>query len=84
MEGFPGSSVVKNPPANAGDTGSIPDPGRSHVPWRNQARMPQLLRLCSRARSLQQEKPLNKKWPPLTLTGEKPSKQQGPSTVKNK
>ena len=22
--GFPGGSVVKNPPANAGDTGSIP------------------------------------------------------------
>ena len=27
--GFPGGSVVKNPPANAGDTGSIPDLGRS-------------------------------------------------------
>ena len=26
---FPGSSVVKNPLANAGDTGSIPGPGRS-------------------------------------------------------
>ena len=23
-KGFPGASVVKNPPANAGDTGSIP------------------------------------------------------------
>ena len=33
--GFPGSSVVKNPPANAGDTGLIPDPGRSHMPWKN-------------------------------------------------
>ena len=32
---FPGGAVVKNPPANAGDTGSIPDPGRSHVPWSN-------------------------------------------------
>ena len=30
--GFPGGSVVKNLPANAGDTGSIPDPGRSHMP----------------------------------------------------
>ena len=29
--GFPGGSVVKNPPANAGDSGSIPDPGRSHA-----------------------------------------------------
>ena len=27
--GFPGSSVLKNPPANAGDTGSIPGLGRS-------------------------------------------------------
>ena len=27
--GFPGGSVVKNRPANAGDTGSIPGPGRS-------------------------------------------------------
>ena len=33
--GFPGGSVVKNSPANAGDMGSIPDPGRSHVPWSN-------------------------------------------------
>ena len=28
---FPGDPVVKNPPANAGNMGSIPDPGRSHV-----------------------------------------------------
>ena len=27
--GFPGVSVVKNPPANAGDLGSIPGSGRS-------------------------------------------------------
>ena len=27
----PGGAVVKNPPANAGDMGSIP-PGRSHTP----------------------------------------------------
>ena len=32
QEGFPGSTVVKNPPANAGDTGSSPGPGRSHMP----------------------------------------------------
>ena len=29
--GFPGGAVVKNQPANAGDTGSIPGPGRSHM-----------------------------------------------------
>ena len=30
--GFPGGSEVKNPPANAGDTGSIPGPGRFYSP----------------------------------------------------
>ena len=29
FKGFPGGSVVKNPPANAGDAGSIPGSGRS-------------------------------------------------------
>ena len=33
--GFPGGAVVKNPPANAGDGGSIPGPGRSHMPRSN-------------------------------------------------
>ena len=32
---FPGGAVVKNPPANAGDTGSSPRPGRSHMPQSN-------------------------------------------------
>ena len=35
LEGFPGGAVVKNPPANAGDTGSSPGPGRSHMPRSN-------------------------------------------------
>ena len=30
---FPGGSVVKNLPANAGDIGSIPGLGRSHMLW---------------------------------------------------
>ena len=29
--GFPGGAVVENPPANAGDTGSSPGLGRSHM-----------------------------------------------------
>ena len=33
--GFSGDSVVKNPLANAGATGLIPDLGRSHVPESN-------------------------------------------------
>ena len=32
---FPGGAVVKNPPANAGDTGWSPGLGRSHMPWSN-------------------------------------------------
>ena len=35
VRGFPGGSVVKNPPANTGDMGSIPDPGRSPMPQSN-------------------------------------------------
>ena len=31
-EGFPGGPLVKNLPANAGDTGSILGPGRYHMP----------------------------------------------------
>ena len=31
-EGFPGGAVVENLPANAGDTGSSPGLGRSHMP----------------------------------------------------
>ena len=32
---FPGGSVVKNPSADAGNTGLIPGPGRSHIPQSN-------------------------------------------------
>ena len=35
FQGFLGGSMVKNPPAIAGDTGSIPDSGRSHMPRDN-------------------------------------------------
>ena len=32
---FPGGAVVKNLPANAGDTGSNHGLGRSHMSWSN-------------------------------------------------
>ena len=35
VEDFPGGAVVENPPANAGDTGSSPGLGRSHMPRSN-------------------------------------------------
>ena len=43
--GFPGGAVVENLPANAGDAGSSPGLGRSHMPRSNWAREPQLLSL---------------------------------------
>ena len=43
--GFPGGAVVENLPANAGNTGSSPGLGRSHMPRSNWGREPQLLSL---------------------------------------
>ena len=43
--GFPGGTVVENLPANAGDTGSSPGLGRSHMLRSYWAREPQLLSL---------------------------------------
>ena len=52
---FPGGAAVENLPANAGDAGSSPGPGGSHMPRSDWARAPQLLSLrvwslCSAAR----------------------------------
>ena len=33
--GFHSGSVAKNPPANIGDTGSIPNPEKYHMLWNN-------------------------------------------------
>ena len=41
--------MLKNPPVSAGDTGSIPGSGGSHMPQSNWAGAPQLLSLCSAA-----------------------------------
>ena len=35
MRGFPGGAVVENLPAHAGDMGSSPGLGRSHIPRSN-------------------------------------------------
>ena len=43
--GFPGGAVVENLPANAGDMGSSPGLGGSHMPQSGWAREPQLLSL---------------------------------------
>ena len=53
----PGASqvvqVVKNPPANAGDMGSIHSLRKSYMPRNNKGRVSQILSLCSRACHLQ-------------------------------
>ena len=67
--GFPGGAVIENLPANAGDTGSSPGLGRSHMLLSSWARVPQLLSPSAttteahapRACALQQEKPPNEK-----------------------
>ena len=41
---FPRGPVVKNLSANSGHTGSIPGPGRLHMPRGSKAHMPQLLK----------------------------------------
>ena len=43
--GFPGGAVVESLPASAGDAGSSPGLGGSHMPWSTWARGPQLLSL---------------------------------------
>ena len=45
LGGFPGGTVVENLPANAGDTGSSPGLGRSHMLRSGWAREPQPLSL---------------------------------------
>ena len=49
--------MVKNLPANAGDTGSSPGPGSSHMPRSSETHAPQLLSLRSRANEPQLWKP---------------------------
>ena len=64
---FPGGRADKTLPANAGDTGSIPDPRRFHVPRSSEAPEPQLLSL----HSIPHEPPLLKAEPasnPLSAT----------------
>ena len=71
---FPGSPVVGSLPASAGDIGSIPGLGRSHMLQGSWGCVPQLLswhaastEAClPRARALQQEKP------PFATTTERP------------
>ena len=80
QQGFPGGVAVENLPANAGDMGSSPGLGRSHMPWSNWAREPQPLSLCvwslcsATKRGRDSERPAHhdEEWPPLATTRESP------------
>ena len=72
--------MAESLPANAGDTGSSPGLGRSHMPRSNWAREPQLLglrvwSLCAATRGRDSERPAHRdeEWPPLATTRRKPS-----------
>ena len=57
LRDFPGGPVVKSMPAKAGDRGSIPGPGRSHMPRVNSLCTTTTESKWSKAFVLQQEKP---------------------------
>lgn len=94
--GFPHSSVVKTPPAPAGDASSLPDPGRSHCP-RQLSREPQLSSLLSgaqeprllkpthpRACAAQEKPPQREACAPPRGSSTRSPQQQRPSTAKVK
>ena len=63
--------MVESLPANAGDTGSSPGLGGSHMPRSNRAREPQLLSLCSATREaaiVKRPAHRDEEWPPLAAT----------------
>ena len=72
--------MVENLPANAGDTGSSPGLGRSHMPRSSWAREPQLLSLCvwslcsATREGRDGERPAHRdeEWSPLAATRESP------------
>ena len=83
---FPGGPVTGNPPANAGDMGLIPSPGR--FPFAEGQLIPchNYQSLCSRARVPQQGKPPQGKAhaPQLESNPKDCTQQQRPSAAKNK
>ena len=90
--GFPGGAVVENLPANAGDTGSSPGLGRSHMLQSNWAREPQLLSLrvwslCSATREaaiVRGPRTAMKSGPHLPQLEKALAQKRRPNTVKNK
>ena len=78
----PGGPVDRSLPANAGDTGSIPDPGRFHMPWSNEVHMPQLLSPHSRACALHKRSTTTRRSPCSSQLEKARVQQQRPSETK--
>ena len=84
--------MVENLPANAGDTGSSPGPGGSHMPWSGWAREPQLLSLhvwslCSVTREaamVRGPRTAMKSGPHLPQLEKALAQKRRPNTAKNK
>ena len=67
--------MLENPPANAGDTGSILGPGRFHMPQSSCALAPQLPSLCSatkEATATRSPGTTTGEWPQVSTTREIP------------
>ena len=83
--------MVENLPTNAGDTGSSPGLGRSHVPRSNWTREPQLLSLrvwslCSatgEAAIVRGPRTTMKSGPPLPQLEKALAQRRRPNTAKN-
>ena len=92
LQGFPGGTVVESLPASAGDMGSSPGLGRSHMPWSGWAREPQLLSLCvwslcpatREAATVKGPRTAMKSGPRLPQLEKALAQKRRPNTVKNK
>ena len=92
LRGFPGGAVVESLPAGAGDTGSCPGLGGSHMPRSSWAREPRLLSLhvwslCSAIReaaTVRGPRTAMKSGPRLPQLEEALAQRRGPNTAKNK
>lgn len=82
--GFPGGPVVKNPAANGGDRGSIPDPGRFHTPGGTE---PMCLNYCSHPSSrgsIARSRSTATRADPAHHSWRKPEEQRRPRAAQNK
>ena len=90
IEGFPGGAVVENLPANAGDTGSSPGLGRSHMPqlglWATTTEPARLEPVLRNKRGRDSERPAHRdeEWPPLAAARESPHTETKTQQAKNK